>query len=278
MLYTGIMFFFGIISGWTNENMAVALVFMLIGFLVYYKKQIGKIPTWAIAGLIGATIGAIFMIAAPGNYVRMENVVSNNYTGQPTIYVLFSRILGAVAAYYYYVLIPTFIFFILLWLYLAFGNKQSKKNAVLFLAFLFFSGAIVATSAMSASPIFPGRAAFGIISLILVACGILYSNLDFSNKLLNRLSFTSVIFALLLFTADYYRGYKALDMVQRHMQNRVEIIESGKKNGQTDFVFEDRMTPPDSRFTHFFELTPDSTDWHNGIYSAYYGIHSIIVK
>jgi len=278
-IFSVAMFFFGIIAGWTNENTVVALLFMLIVFLIYYKKQTGKIPLWAITGLIGVFIGAVFMIGAPGNYVRMDAVINSNYGGkQSIIYIFLSRFFGAISAFYYYALVPAFIFFILFWLYLSFGNKKDTNIPVIFLAILFFAGAVVATLAMSASPIFPGRAAFGLICFILVACGILYANLDFSKVIIPRLSYTIVVFCLLLFTADYYRGYRSLDMMQKHMQARVETIEEGKRNGQTDFILEDRLVIPPNRFTHFFELTPDSTDWHNRTYSQYYNIHTIIVK
>lgn len=268
-----LIFFLGILAGGCNENMAVGLIFMLIIFIVYYKTTTGSIPLWAISGLIGATIGAIFMIAAPGNYARMGAIVA---TEQSSGSIYIKQFLGAIAGYYYYVLIPTFIYLITLCLYLAYSNDKNRK-AVLFTSTLYLVGAIVATLAMSASPIFPGRAAFGVISLVLVASAILFANLDFEKPLINRLIYITLTFGLLVFVADYYRGYQVLKEVDTHLQNRLEAINEGKRNGITDFILEDRISP-ESRLLHYYELTPDPTDWHNRMYSGYNEINSIIIK
>lgn len=265
----------GIIAGWTNENMAVTLIVMLITFIGYYKVKQGRIPLWAIIGLIGAIIGCVMMIAAPGNYARMENVLSQEHVNDPFIVIFIGRFVAAIAGYYYFVLVPTFIFMLTLCFYRYFGKKTDKP--ILFVVFVFVLGAIVATLAMSASPIFPGRAAFGIITLFFVSICILYANLDFSIRLVKQVIYTTLIFGLLLFVADYYRAYKELSNADKILQTRVDIIEEGKKEGVKDFIFNDRIFP-EGRYFHYFELSYDPNDWHNRMFSAYYEINSVIVK
>ncbi len=271
-----LIFAFGILAGWTNENVAVALIAMLIGFILYYKVQTGKIPVWAIAGLAGALVGALLMIAAPGNYARMGSIVYTKYADQSPIGIYISQFFAAISGYYYYVLTPTFIYLVTFWIYCTYG-KQENKVAVRFISLLFVAGAVIAVLAMTASPIFPGRAAFGSISFIFVATGILAANMDYSRPLVNRLIYTTLIFALLVFAADYYRGYRVLKEVDTHLRARQQVINEGKDKGITDFVLEDRISP-ESRFLHYFELTPDAEDWHNRMYSGYNDIHSIIIK
>ena len=268
-------FFAGVIAGWTNENMAVALIVMLIAFIGYYRVKLKKIPSWAITGLIGDIIGCVMMIAAPGNYARMGNVLSQEHVNESFVVIFIGRFMAAIAGYYYFVLVPTFIFVLMLCLYHLFGKKTNKP--VLFIVFVFILGAIVATLAMSASPIFPGRAAFGIITLFFVAICILYANLDFSVKLIKQVVYSTIIFGLLIFVADYYRGYRELKEADQILQARVDIIEKGKQEGIKDFVFDDRIFP-EGRYFHYFELSYDPNDWHNRMFSAYYEINSVIVK
>lgn len=270
-----LFFIAGIIAGWTNENMAVSLIAMLIAFIGYYKIKHGKIPLWAITGLIGAIIGCAIMIAAPGNYARMDNVLSQEHVNESFITIFIGRFAAAIAGYYYFVLVPTFVFAIILYLYRSFGKKTDKP--VLFIALIFVMGAIVATLAMSASPIFPGRAAFGIITLFFLAICILYAHLDFSVKLVPQVIYTTIIFGLLLFIADYYRGYRELQRADKILQARILVIESGKKEGKKDFIFNDRIFP-EGRSFHYFDLSHDPNDWHNRMFSAYYEINSVIVK
>ena len=205
----------------------------------------------------------------------MGNVLSQEHGNESFVVIFIGRFIAAIAGYYYFVLVPTFIFTLTLCFYRVFGKKTDKR--VLFVAFVFVLGAIVATLAMSASPIFPGRAAFGIITLFFVAISFLFANLDFSTKLVKQITYATIVFGLLLFVADYYRGYRELKDADKILQARVDIIEVGKREGIKDFVFNDRIFP-EGHYFHYFELSYDPNDWHNRMFSAYYDINSVIVK
>jgi hypothetical protein len=271
-----LMFPFGIIAGWTNENMAVALIFMIIVLLFFYKARINKIPTWAIMGAIGAIIGCIFMVAAPGNYFRMNAILSESASETPFIVIYFGRLVEAIKAYYFYALGVTFIYCITLTTYHTYG-RPNNKSKVVFLSLLFFIGAIVATLAMSGAPIFPGRASFGLITFVIIAIGILCANMDLSKTIIKRLRYIILSFTLLIFISDYKGAYRTLKEVDQRLQVRLTALEKGKQAGQTDFLFNDRISI-DSRFFHYFELSFDPTNWHNQKFCEYYNIHSIIVK
>jgi hypothetical protein len=75
------VFFLGVLAGWTNENMSVAMIFFLICLILLTKKENKAIPKWMIFGLAGAIIGCAFMLLAPGNYVRNKVEVSNLSAG-----------------------------------------------------------------------------------------------------------------------------------------------------------------------------------------------------
>lgn len=267
-------FFAGIVAGWTNENMSVALICMLAVFIAYFKVKQDRIPRWAITGIVGAIIGCILMIAAPGNYVRMANVLQQQ-VHESSILVFAGRFVAAIAGYYYFVLAPTFLYIITFFVYRSFAKKTDKP--ILFVASVFVLGAIVATLAMSGSPIFPGRAAFGIITLLFVAISFLYANIDFTERFTKQISYSTIVFALFLFGAEYYRACKELKDANKILDTRIVTIEENKKQGIKDFVFDDRIFPK-GRFFHYFELSHDPNDWHNRMYSAYFEINSVIVK
>ncbi|WP_439647456.1 DUF3329 domain-containing protein [Brucepastera parasyntrophica] len=62
----------GIITGWCNENAGAATLVILTGYSIrkIFKKE--KFALFEILGIIGFIIGFYFLLAAPGNYVRMK--------------------------------------------------------------------------------------------------------------------------------------------------------------------------------------------------------------
>ena len=65
----------GLIASLTNENTAVGLIMIILGQIIISKlKSKTKLPKWKIFGLIGILIGFILLIAAPGNYIRINEI------------------------------------------------------------------------------------------------------------------------------------------------------------------------------------------------------------
>jgi hypothetical protein len=63
------MFFGGVVAGWTIENTAATMNFIIAGLLFYgYNKQ--SLTKWMISGFCGAVLGFLLLVLAPGNYVR----------------------------------------------------------------------------------------------------------------------------------------------------------------------------------------------------------------
>ena len=69
--FVPIIFFLGIISGCSVENLAVTLTILTAGISFYFFKK-NSMPFWMPAGFFGSFIGTIILIAAPGNYVRFD--------------------------------------------------------------------------------------------------------------------------------------------------------------------------------------------------------------
>ena len=269
-----LMFILGIIAGWTNENTTVALAFMLFVFICYIKASGFRTPKWTVTGLIGNIIGAVFLIAAPGNYERVKGFAGSN---DPVIIKYFHQFINAIASFYYYSLPLVFIFLLVFVIYRRYKITEIKKDT-LFMSVLAFGGAIIATLSMSASPFFPGRASFGINTLVILAISILYASLNIKDSLVKGLAYISILFALLFFSADYYRGYKELIRVDKIIVKRMDVLETLKQKGEKDIILEGERINSSSRFLHYWDLMPYPQDWNNQMFSNYYGINSVTLK
>ena len=53
------------------------LSYFVIIFMILCKLKNIKLPMWCFVGLGSALLGFILLIAAPGNYIRLDYVVSD---------------------------------------------------------------------------------------------------------------------------------------------------------------------------------------------------------
>ncbi|MDO4204527.1 MAG: DUF6056 family protein [Selenomonadaceae bacterium] len=64
-----LMLLLGILAGWSVENLAVTNLLLCAVCTLVYKFR-NDMPGWMPAGVVGAFLGLIGLLAAPGNYVR----------------------------------------------------------------------------------------------------------------------------------------------------------------------------------------------------------------
>ena len=74
--FAAIFFLFGVAAGWTNENTGGACILMGLILVGLFWRKTKKIPLWMITGLIGAVIGFVIMIKAPGNAIRAQDFIN----------------------------------------------------------------------------------------------------------------------------------------------------------------------------------------------------------
>lgn len=266
----------GIIAGWTNENTAFGMIIIIVLIIAFMKVRREKIPLWMLTGLAGAIVGYILMVAAPGNFVRYEESIAvNSMTEVSKLKFYLSRLLPVVGDFYKFALSLVFIYFVALSTYLYFEPKKDVR--VICLSALFFIGGITADLVMIASPEFPPRAWFGIITFFIVAICILYANIRIDNTYLFTIKVLICVFAGIYFMLSLQRGYKDLYKINRVFEERERIIAEQPDKANFDFVTHETINPQ-TGFPMIDEVPSDSSHWINMFYVRYHNIKSFTIE
>lgn len=274
------MFILGILAGWTNENMSIALIFFLIYLILLLKYEKKEIPKWMISGLIGAIMGCVVMLLSPGNAVRSKNdlwVAHKMHEMVPSFY--FYRFVTVTKLAYQYLFVPVMIYAILIILFWWKG-KTERKQQIFRLSLLFFCASVVATIVMSGSPMFPERAWFGIILLLVIGSVILYANIDLSSLVPKVINYTlfGVVFVIYLISCK--SNYNDLVRFRETCDRREAVINEEISKGVKDVVVIDKCFYP----TQSSLTTLDLQDWMmidpawDTRVGKYYGINTVTFK
>lgn len=271
------IFLLGIISGWTNENVSIALLFILFSLLLYCIVRKKRIPLWFAFGVFGVGIGCAIMLAAPGNFIRSHDThVALNLDTKPIGDVLMFKARNIYLIYRY---IPTvsalIVVYIVSVLIYWFANKANRNEKVLLGSVLFFMAAHVSALAMIASPIFPVRASFCMHAFMIVAIAILYGDFKFETKgakIINSL----FLIVLLIWSGStyYYEYYNPLTYLQARYKDREQYIELQKDRGVKDIVLKEPPIIMPGQFD-FEDITADELSWRNRMCADYYEVNSI---
>jgi len=229
----------GVIAGWTNENVAIALCFYILVSIILYKIEKMKLPGWVISGFIGAIIGCLLMLAAPGNYVRLdvtEHMVA--LQGKTMGEVHISNIINLLK-YSAQSVLPLVIAYIA---GIVIYKRQNKAdgNDIVKSSLLFVATGFVALFALMMSPASEQRAMFGIITLFIVPVVQVYANLDWKQKPMSVLNILMLSILILYYAVDYNWKYKTLKIVSTAWGEREPLIREYKAKGLDTITFTNR--------------------------------------
>lgn len=144
----------GLMTGWSNENMGPAVMLTAAGITLYLWKWKQERPkSWMIGGIVGAFLGSLLVILAPGNFSRASTIESSGL-GE-VLYRQFQSMLTATASYLFPVLAITLV----VWFVYRFYCLERLDASQLSLVIV----AVLAHGAMAISPHYPDRATFGIM-------------------------------------------------------------------------------------------------------------------
>ncbi|MDR0825296.1 MAG: DUF6056 family protein [Prevotella sp.] len=274
------LFLFGVIAGWTNENMAVAMIFFVFCLIILMRKEHQALPKWMIWGLAGAIIGCAFMLLAPGNYIRNAGEIESLNPGaaEPFYVFYFYRFTSILKVSSWYALIPTIIYVLFLLLYPKYKKKETDRR-VLLLSLLFAVTAGVATLAMIAAPIFPERVWFAILVFLFLGTGLLYANLNFSLSYIKRSLYSIIGVAALVFFYSYWVSLNDFIRIHDIWAERDSIVLAEKQRGVKDVVIYGRFRASDSWFVRpkTGDIPLDSISWMQNAYGLYMGVNSVKV-
>lgn len=264
-----LLFLGGIVAGWTNENMSLALIFFLISllFLLRYHKE--KIPVWMFFGLAGAIIGCVLLLAAPGNYVRLG---SSSLTDSLSMSILTERFynIAKVSIYYLWALMSTYAVALV---FLIRKKDSEESHKVLFISLLFFVSAVVSIVVMLASPEFPIRVLSGTTFFLIIAVGIPYVHITQSKEQIKWLNPLLVLILLFMAVPDYIGKYHYTQYLNQFWKEREIYVEEQIEKGILDVEVTGNIKSNDKFIVYDLEYTPDK--WINKVYARYYGLNTI---
>lgn len=227
-LFVILMFLAGIIAGWTNENTAAAMIAMATLFILYYRWEKASIPLWMYSGVIGAIIGYIIMIIAPGNFVRAENTSINGF-------LIAYRTLTYTQSFVNYLGVFNLATICLFFLYRKF-KSQTSINIVPYIVIL-FTGVLISIYIMVASPGFPPRAWFGTITLNIIVFGIILFNLDTKLSFIRQIKNSISVFCIIALSFSFYDAYQDLTTIDSIWKERMSVIKAKKDNNEQSVTF-----------------------------------------
>jgi len=264
---------FGIIAGCTNENTGGAMIVAVCLFFLYCKRNKIKIPMWSIFGFCTALTGYLFLMAAPGNYVRattVENASAHGSLGG----VLFRVMMIAKDLY----VNMYFIFFIIMlltiiYLYL---NKEKNITTTLLTVGLYI---IVSLSGVFCVILMPGsgipqRAWFGAMAFMYIAVGLIFNALN-KSKLELQIKRCFLVFLIIPLGIGYFEALADAVYINSFIAKRTEYVLDQKSKGILDVEVE-RITAKNEHNPRFtYDDIQNEGFYGNIAFCKYHNINSI---
>ena len=268
-LWLPVFFFGNVLAGWTNENIGVTLVAMILFCMIAYWQENHKVHGWMICALLGAVIGAMLLVLAPGNFVRFHTE-----GGGHTLHI-FDNFLNVTRIIFQpdLTLIP---------LCLALGLRvltekvKDYKKDMIFYLFLF--GMLASAYSMVASPSFTERARLGPLVLSVICCLSLYPYLDVGKVQTRKILCIAALILFTLLGSNVRRGYTDIVSYEKCDKAKVEYALKEKAKGNQDIIL--LRNYPSTRYCAAYGLEDIDIDpkyWTNEGFAHYYGVKQVRV-
>jgi hypothetical protein len=264
-----------VLAGWTNENLSVSLAFFVLILIIVLKFERRGVPHWVAYSALGAGIGFLLLIMAPGNYVRLAEVVAHESLSSSFLGRILRGIYSVLYFYFFKGIVVTMVYAVVYVFYKYFSQGSQNQR---WLSHIFIFSAIVGVLSMAISPVFPDRAWFGPFTFVVLASGLLYANISFSSSFLIGLKNVIFFFGILVMLGQYILWARDTKDIQKVFAKRESELLEQKSQGKQDIVFDIELDKPTSHLSHIEDLSRDSADWKNELYSQYYGVRSVRIK
>ena len=259
-----VVFVLGMMAGWASEHMAVAVLWVVAGYLLRFHHRYGKkMPVFSLVGAAGAAIGALCIWMAPGNFVRFA---SDAYSKDSFVMVRRVFVNGWDMLNIEHGLVLCF----LLVLLLLFGKSKNKA-----LSLLFASGAIVGAMALGPVGSIGARYILDSILFLTISVGVCYTDI-FQDAQGRKVRLILAGFLLLGMHSLYGIARIGIHDYRDQWAVTEQIIQNEKAKGNLDIVVNPIV--PKNKYCAAYGLeniTSHSDHSMNRYIAEYYRIHSI---
>ena len=256
-----LMLLLGIIAGWTNENTSFGLIVVLTSLLLVNKFNKEKNKPWQISGVLGNIIGFAIMILAPGNFIRSQRFVDNDFI----LIKWAKRFINCTTGFYEYCL-PIIIALVILFTIYIYNRKKINS-----LVYVFILGAIFSVYPMVLSPEFPPRSWFGVIVFFTIAIMVFAHKLDDIHKIFKPIMMDIIVVSSVIFIADYLYLVKDINELRGVWNYRVQQIEESKDDSVIEF-YEYVSNNSKNPNYQLADIGTEANGWPNEDISLYYGV------
>ncbi len=265
-----LLFLFGIIAGWTNENTGGALILMELYFL-FFLFRMKKTKPWMFTGLAGSMLGFLMLIKAPGNSIRAQDFISTNGKAYELVHDMYGVLEVLQDGQKW------------LWILIAAGltlcvsYRRNSRDIADVAAYALAGAAAVGAIMLSPVPVLFDRSMFGATILVITGVMICFVKLAEETEMKRVLA---ALFGVMLVTAAF-RGVRTVaDLSYTAYQDRAREQyvsrqkEAGNLNPVVPLIYDEFITSYDPLFG-LGDLSCYRSLWVNELYAQAHGIESV---
>lgn len=278
-----LIFFWGVLAGWTNEN-TVCWIIIILGLWLFKNRKEPGIEAWMWYGLAGLCTGYVLLVFAPGNIVRAGSYTKEAVNVWSWQYMRSKLITFGVIEF----------FEIFLWFFIITSWRKIRNlitddvvSRKLTLIKICCALNLLCNGTMLLAPEFPARSGFFSLVFLTIAAALVNSiQSDVNIPLIDDYA-TKFLLAVAgcYFVVTLGATYIGMISTNKYDKNVVKLINQYKTTGSASIM--DIPAPPvhpevllsaSGRHLVRLELTENENDWTNVAYARYYGIKGIRVK
>lgn len=262
----------GLLAGWGNENISPGLL-LLLGLALWDERRcFGRASREICVAAAGTLAGALLLWFAPGNFVRMASTGGGGKTTAVVLHDLGASFWALAQPETGLVLLLAIFVGLVYGRFCGTGDPRTRCASLACTA-----AALSAVAAYSVVTVLAARVFFGVIVLLIIACGLAWQDVLSRSKAARALRVTLAAACL---AASSYTAIVACETIHAYhaiWQANRDTILAARAAGTQDVIV--RPDPPGSRFCAAWGLIDhapdDAASWLNRVSAWYYGVRSV---
>lgn len=272
-------YFFGVVSGWSNENTSGGAFLLILFFTAAYlwqKKDKKAVKPFIVTSLLGVASGLMAIVLCPGVRYRLQGVDQENFSGFAGLLSRLYKITVHVRELYGELLM----IFVVVMVLLVLQKKLHDWKSIVTNPVLFFLVASVATSyVLVLIPPMTARAHYGAGIFLIAAFLEAVGQLDKKELFVKTMQYGFVGILCLWLFSSYFENLVNLYRIQRESNERIEmILDEKEKSGEQANVVVPQLRPEfDNPYSAAYsgDMSDEPDFWINQFYEEYYGVNEV---